>query len=305
MANPPGSRKIDFRRYDDALHQSLNDLEDLRWGSWWMRCVEFHFTQGNCTAGEHFDWHLHKELQCEIILSGEFSFSVRGAGKFSLKRGDVLILPPDLPHRWQCIRSGVMLGASYAIVPRADSLSMSAGAAKATLKLTPPSLPLLLDGLIEEGTTSVTDGRFSLKRLSCWIYLISTSILGEDLLSSLGANLEADESDLPRSHRIVSKLIRFIDANLDGDLSMQRLEKAAGLGARQIHRIFFEVTGVSCHRYLMDRRLEVARSKLQNNPSLSIKEVAYECGFTSPSHFSTNFKKAFGTPPNEYSGKSK
>lgn len=50
----------------------------------------------------------------------------------------------------------------------------------------------------------------------------------------------------------------------------------------------------------MQRRLELARITLQKDPSLSVKEVAYQCGFSSASHLSTNFKRAFGVTPNDY-----
>lgn len=72
------------------------------------------------------------------------------------------------------------------------------------------------------------------------------------------------------------------------------------VSARQIHSLFIDVTGVSYHRYIMNRHLEIARLKLQSDPSLSIKEVAYASGFASPAHFSSKFKSAFGVSPNEY-----
>lgn len=293
-------RRIDFRSFDDALHEALGGLEDVRRGPWWLRCVEFHFTQGDCTAGDHFDWHLHNEIQCEIILTGEFSFGTRGSRNQTLKSGDVLILPPGIVHRWRCLRGGVMLGASYAVVPRADSLAAHAPSAKKALKLRPPSLPLLLKGLIEEAALQGANEHFLKRRLACWIYLISTQILSDGLFGSLADDDAAGESEAPRRHRIISKLVRFIDANLDADLSMQSLARVARLSTRQIHRIFLEVTGSSCHHYVMQRRLELARSTLQTDPSLSVKEVAYQCGFSSASHFSTNFKRAFGVNPNDY-----
>lgn len=293
-------RGIDFRSFDDALHEALGGLEDVRRGPWWLRCVEFHFTQGNCVAGDHFDWHLHNEIQCEVILTGEFSFGIRGGRSHTLKPGDVLILPPQIVHRWRCLRSGVMLGASYAIVPRADSLATPAPPANKALKLRPPALPLLLRGLVEEAALRGAGEHFLRRRLACWIYLISTQILSEGIFSSLAEDAATPESEAPRRHRIISKLVRFIDANLNADLSMESLARVARLSTRQVHRIFFEVTGSSCHRYVMQRRLELARSTLQTDPSLSVKEVAYQCGFSSASHFSTNFKRAFGVNPNDY-----
>jgi AraC-like DNA-binding protein len=133
------------------------------------------------------------------------------------------------------------------------------------------------------------------------MYLIITKILG-DFTAPLpgGPAVESTTEPSLRRERVVSKIIRYIDANIEGDLAMERIESVAVLSARQIHRLFKEVTGESCHDYIMDRRLEIARSKLQTDPTLSIKEVAYASGFASAAHFSAKFKIHFGVTPSEY-----
>jgi AraC-like DNA-binding protein len=49
-------------------------------------------------------------------------------------------------------------------------------------------------------------------------------------------------------------------------------------------------------------RLLAAR-RLLSSPAyadLSITEIGFECGFSSSSHFSTEFRKRFGTSPSNY-----
>lgn len=41
-------------------------------------------------------------------------------------------------------------------------------------------------------------------------------------------------------------------------------------------------------------------SQLLKNKSMSIAEVAYECGFSNPKYFATCFKEDFGVTPKEY-----
>lgn len=299
MAGMPQFSSKDFQGINDALHGALVHLGDFKRGPWWMRCVEFHFGKGNLVPGDHFGWHLHKELQLEVLLSGEVQFSVKKLKPSTIKTGDVMVLPPDAPHRWRCIRPGVMLGMSLALVPHADSLVVPLETCLKPSVVKPPFLTDLLKLFLREFQSGENIQEFGLTRLASWIYLIVTQILST-CLESPSKPQEDGSSKVSRSQRVVSKMIRYIDANIDGDLSMGGFEKATGLGTRQIHRLFIDVTGVSCHRYIMDRRLEVARSKLQSNPSLSIKEVAYASGFASPAHFSSKFKRAFGVPPNEY-----
>jgi len=54
--------------------------------------------------------------------------------------------------------------------------------------------------------------------------------------------------------------------------------------------------------YLRVCRLEAARRLLSSTAfaERSITEIAFECGFTSSAHFSTEFRKRFGKSPREY-----
>jgi transcriptional regulator GlxA family with amidase domain len=138
------------------------------------------------------------------------------------------------------------------------------------------------------------------RRLASWIDLLLDIVLHDCLPEPGDATEDTGPADITRTERIVSKLIRFIDANIGGDLSMERLESIGSLSSRQIQRLFTDSVGVSCHQYIMSRRLEVAREKLTVDSSASVKEVAYSCGFSSPAHFATNFKKAYGVSPSNF-----
>jgi len=50
------------------------------------------------------------------------------------------------------------------------------------------------------------------------------------------------------------------------------------------------------HQYLTDRRLEHAR-RLLTTTSLTLTEIALQCGFGSSSHFSNRFRQQLGCTP--------
>jgi AraC-like DNA-binding protein len=56
--------------------------------------------------------------------------------------------------------------------------------------------------------------------------------------------------------------------------------------------------GTSPHRYLLGRRLDLARHQMRGDRSLA--EVAYEAGFADQAHFTRTFKAAFGLTPARY-----
>lgn len=92
------------------------------------------------------------------------------------------------------------------------------------------------------------------------------------------------------------RLIDFICANLSGRLRLADLADVAGLSQAHLARGFRRATGMSLHRYVLQRRLERARDLL-SRPGNSPRAVARRCGFADSAHLSKAYKKAFGTPP--------
>lgn len=83
------------------------------------------------------------------------------------------------------------------------------------------------------------------------------------------------------------------------DLSLQVLANESGYSRVHFVRMFRAATGYSPHNYLLNLRLERAR-ELLNNPSLSLIDIALDCGFSSHSHMSRLFHKSVGVTPSAY-----
>jgi AraC family transcriptional regulator len=104
---------------------------------------------------------------------------------------------------------------------------------------------------------------------------------------------------LPQFAASVHRVRRYIDANLDGDLSLDMLAREAGLPPPTLTQAFTRVQGVTPHQYVMQRRVEQA-SGLLMSASLPLAEIALRTGFASQSHFSAVFKKVTSLTPNEF-----
>jgi AraC family transcriptional regulator len=83
------------------------------------------------------------------------------------------------------------------------------------------------------------------------------------------------------------------------DLSLQALANESGYSRVHFVRMFRAATGSSPHNYLLNLRLERARELLKN-PSLSLIDIALDCGFSSHSHMSRLFHKRVGVTPSAY-----
>lgn len=94
----------------------------------------------------------------------------------------------------------------------------------------------------------------------------------------------------------------FIQQNYArADLSMEDVAAHLGVTTRYVH-MALSVDGLAPSEYLRICRLLAARRML-SSPAFagrSITEIGFECGFSSSSHFSTEFRKRFGISPRSY-----
>jgi AraC family transcriptional regulator len=88
----------------------------------------------------------------------------------------------------------------------------------------------------------------------------------------------------------------MLEAHLDGAVSVIELAAECGVSAAHFARAFRRSTGVPPHRWLLERRIELARQLLQN-PAESIADVALACGFADQSHLTHAFRKEVGVSP--------
>ncbi len=81
--------------------------------------------------------------------------------------------------------------------------------------------------------------------------------------------------------------------------TIKQLSEQTGLNQYRLKAGFKEVYGTTVYGYAMDTRLNHARRML-NQGVQSVNDVAFNIGYTNPSHFIAAFKKKYGTTPRKY-----
>jgi len=94
-------------------------------------------------------------------------------------------------------------------------------------------------------------------------------------------------------------LARLEEVYTDSDFNVERLSETLGLSRGHLHRKVKELTGTSPVDFLRNYRLAKAAELLRQH-SLSVSEVAYQTGFSSPAYFTKCFKAVYGVIPKEY-----
>ena len=114
------------------------------------------------------------------------------------------------------------------------------------------------------------------------------------------AQEEQQRLDLHARYRIENpKLIQVIslmEATLDEPMELREMAHSANVSVRQVERLFREHLGSSPKTFYLDLRLAKARTLLRGTLG-SLRTIALECGFGSPSHFCHAYKRRYGIPP--------
>jgi AraC family transcriptional regulator len=108
---------------------------------------------------------------------------------------------------------------------------------------------------------------------------------------------------LPTSKGLSPERLRrvreFIEAHLDEDLSLTVLADIACLSPYHFSRSFKEAAGVGPQRYVIQRRLERAKTLIRRtNRSLAL--IVQEAGFADQNHLTSIFRREMGVTPGRF-----
>lgn len=100
-------------------------------------------------------------------------------------------------------------------------------------------------------------------------------------------------------HPYVRKMQDEIHRNFAQDLSLKQMAEQYGVSSAYLGQLFRTQTGHYFNDYLMYIRLQAAERKLRQTTQ-SIRDIAYEVGFSSQTYFNRLFKRVYGFSPGEF-----
>lgn len=98
----------------------------------------------------------------------------------------------------------------------------------------------------------------------------------------------------------ITQTIEYLEAHYGEDVSLDTLAQITSRTPEYLCSIFKEHTGLTIVKYLNGIRLLHAQILLVQEPSMSIKEIAEKCGYSSASYFGKVFFKQYKLTPNQY-----
>jgi AraC family transcriptional regulator len=110
------------------------------------------------------------------------------------------------------------------------------------------------------------------------------------------AALQAAPRDEGLSGHRLKKVLSFIEEQLTEDLSLEQIAQVAGVSPSHVKAQFRKAVGIPVHRYVIQRRVERARTLLMQD-GLSMAAVAQAAGFAHQSHMARHMRRVLGAAP--------
>ncbi|MCO6185570.1 AraC family transcriptional regulator [Rhizobium sp. L1K21] len=235
--------------------------------------------------GKAYSPHRHDTYSLGITVSGVQTFSYRGVSRFSTP-GNLIILHPDELHDGG---AGTEDGLVYRM------LYLEPSALRQALGNDASPLPFVANPVISDEKLKQAL-LIALADLETDMDDLATSQLLADIAD--GLTRHATGKATPRTtlnHQGTEAARAYLNANLQRAVTSADLEAASGMDRFTLARHFRALYATSPHRYLIMRRLEKARQLMLDGMPLT--ETAFATGFADQSHFTRQFKKAYGMTP--------
>ena len=118
-------------------------------------------------------------------------------------------------------------------------------------------------------------------------------------LSSLFDNDELSENI---SDRTIVELLRLADSHFITERDTDFYATRLGLSNKRVNEIFVKGTGKTIKQYLHERLVLEMKKEIRLG-TRSLKEIAFDLGFSEPAYFTRFFKLQTGMTPSEFKEK--
>ncbi len=240
--------------------------------------------------GPAYHKHRHDTYAISLTTSGVLAFDYRGSREISVP-GQVVVLHPDEVHDGY---AGAPAGFGYREVYVEPALIAEAVWALRGRACPLPfaRTPVVTNPELSEAVTAAFAGAREPLAIDGLVVRLAKGLLDED--PSCG--------HIPIPRRLDVAALRrareFLDAEKTRVVRSAELEAVTGLTRYDLARQFRLLYGTSPYRYLLMRRLQLAREQIARGRPLSA--VAVDVGFADQAHFARMFKATFGLTPARY-----
>ncbi len=245
--------------------------------------------------------HHHDFYEILYIRKGKFRFKV-DEKNYELEPGDIVFITPSTLHvleQFNNVESErVVINVSDKYLEKISSVKTNLGDVFTKVENTKNYCVTLKPesrSRFDKYINSLMENQVSDEYGADILYSIKFSQLMILLNVSYDDSLEVD---LETENPIIAECVEFIKKNLDKPLVIDDIANYTCLSPSTISHTFKEQTGISVHRYIIKKKMVLAKNLIKDN--IPFNEVFERCGFNDYTSFFRCFKKEYGITPKDY-----
>jgi AraC-like DNA-binding protein len=253
----------------------------------------------------HVDFHLHDWFEVYFFIRGDMNYLVEKR-VYPMKYGDLIVVNGDEVHMASFLSDApyerIVVHFDPALVrlfelPGVSLLGCFTGRTKGE------GNKLALDAaetaeVFERLTRMEREGNAGTPAAALMkaVHLISLLVFLNAVFDHRGA--APSQSTLPE---ILTPVLDYIDANLEGELTLEALSNVFFIDKYYLCRLFKKSIGSTLHQYVIFKRISEAKRLL--SAGMSVTDASMKCGFTNYNNFLKRFKQTTGVSPGKFRGR--
>lgn len=262
--------------------------------------------------------HMHEFIQIVYVSKGRIKHVIN-ANEFELFKGDIFIIPPEVPHFFRTIENEEYEIVELEFIPEflnekftlnnnqvINSAFMDFAYLEPFLVSEHEVKPRLnLGGSIQIQVERILDDIiFEYKKKEEGFELLIKALIME-LLVIVGReykriNEGTDFGDVLLKHRdALEKAMDYARRNFADEIGIDDVAREAMLSQSYFRYLFKQITNKTFTEYINGLRIARAKQLLEDKPDMKILEICHLSGFNSINHFNKVFRQETGQTPKQ------
>ena len=244
--------------------------------------------------GETYEEHSHLRIEINYVKRGSCILHLEDESVL-FREGDIMIILSNVPHTFEAGQSGTTLlqleflpeiFSMFGPHDRFGSFSVFTRENRLIRICNHIRMMRVIQRIINE-----LNGRAEYFQNLVVLYYAELLLLIYRHLDEIYVPMGANEA--------LRHAIAFIRAHVDEDIKVSDISANIGISERYLRKLFVDSLHIAPLEYLNQLRVNRA-IELMKNSELTVKEVCFQCGFSSPQQFARIFKSHVGIVPSHF-----